>query len=46
MVRSFTFIGAEAEALQTHSEEYWDWVDTSAGDNVDCTYRVRAIDAD
>ena len=46
VVQTFTFIGAEAAALQTHSEEYWDWVDTSAGENVDYTYRVRAINAD
>ena len=46
VVQTFTFIGADADALQTHSEEYWDWVDTSAEVNVDYTYRVRAINAD
>jgi len=46
VVRTFTFIGADADALQTFNEEYWDWVDTSAESNVDYTYRVRAINAD
>ncbi len=46
VVRTFTFIGADADALQTHNEEYWDWVDTSAEVNVDYTYRVRAINSD
>ena len=45
-VRTFTFIGADADALQTYSENYWDWVDTTAESNVDYTYRVRAINAD
>ena len=45
-VRTFTFIGADADALQTHSEKYWDWVDTGAEKEVDYTYRVRAIDED
>ena len=46
MVKTFVFIGVEADALQTHNEQYWDWVDTSAGPDVAYTYRVRAIDAD
>ena len=46
VVRTFTFIGAEADALQTYSEDYWDWVDTSAGVKEEYTYRVRAINAD
>ena len=46
VVRTFTFIGADADALQTHNEKYWDWVDTSAEDKVEYTYRVRAINAD
>ena len=46
VVQTFTFIGPEADALQTHSEEYWDWLDTSAEGNVNYTYRVRAINAD
>ncbi len=45
-VRTFEFIGTQAEALQTVDEKYWDWVDTSAEANVDYTYRVRAINAD
>ena len=45
-VRTFEFIGADADALQTVNEDYWDWVDTSAEANVDYTYRVRAINAD
>ena len=46
VVRTFTFIGADADALQTFNEEYWDWVDTSAEGNVEYTYRVRATNAD
>ena len=46
VVRTFEFIGADADALQTYSEEYWDWVDRTAARNVDYTYRVRAINAD
>ena len=46
VVRTFTFIGADADALQTFNEKYWDWVDTSAEGNVEYTYRVRAINAD
>lgn len=46
VVRTFTFIGAEADALQTFNDEYWDWVDTSAERNVKYTYRVRALNAD
>ena len=29
VVQTFTFIGAQADALQTYNEEYWDWVDTN-----------------
>ena len=46
VVQTFTFIGAQADALQTYNEEYWDWVDTTAVPNVDYTYRVRAINSD
>ena len=46
VVRTFTFIGEDAGALQTFSEVYWDWVDTSAQRNVEYTYRVKAINAD
>ena len=46
VVQTFTFIGAEADALQTVDPEYWDWVDTSAQRSVDYQYRVRAINAD
>ena len=46
VVRTYTFIGAEADALQTFSEQYWDWVDTTADQGVAYTYRVRAIKAD
>ena len=46
VVRTFTFIGADADALQTFNEKYWDWVDTSAEGNVEYTYRVRPINAD
>ena len=45
-VRTFTFIGEQADALQTFNEQYWDWVDTTAAPNVDYTYRVRAINSD
>ena len=46
VVRTFMFIGADADALQTHSDRYWDWVDASADLDVDYTYRVRAINSD
>ena len=46
VVRTFTFIGADSDALQTFNDKFWDWVDTSAEDNVQYTYRVRAINAD
>lgn len=46
VVQTFTFIGAEADALQTIDNRYWDWVDTSAARNVAYIYRVRAINAD
>ena len=43
---TFTFIGADADALQTHSNKYWDYVDTIAPGIGGYTYRVRAINAD
>ena len=46
VIRTFTFTAADADALQTFNENYWDWVDTSAEASVDYTYRVRAINAD
>lgn len=46
VVRTFTFIAADADVLQTHSDEYWDWMDTSAEYGVQYTYRVRALNAD
>ena len=46
VVRTFTFIGADADALQTYNEKFWDWVDDSAECGVEYTYRVRAINAD
>ena len=46
VVKTFTFAGKQAEALQTHNEEYWDWVDTTAEWGVDYTYRVKAIHSD
>ena len=46
VVQTFTFIGSEADALQTFNEHYWDWVDEEAGFDEDYTYRVRAINAD
>ena len=46
IAQTFTFIGTDADALQTVDEKYWDWVDTSGANNVDCTYRVRALNAD
>ncbi len=46
VVKTFTFICGEADALQTFNDEYWDWLDSSADLNVDYTYRVRAINAD
>ncbi len=46
VLTTFTFIGDDSDALQTYSDKYWDWVDTSADQNIDYTYRVRAINAD
>ena len=46
IVEIFTFIGADADELQTVDDEYWDWVDTSADRYVDYHYRVRAINTD
>ncbi len=46
VLETFTFIGADADALQTVTEGRWDWVDTSAAENVDYIYRVRAINSD
>ena len=46
VVQTFTFIGSDADALQTHSELYWDWVDDEAGFDEDYTFRVRAINVD
>ena len=45
-VETFTFTGADADALQTFNEQYWDWVDTTADQSVAYTYRVRAINSD
>ncbi len=46
VVQTFTFTGAQADALQTFNDEYWDWVDTTADPGVAYTYRVRAINSD
>ena len=46
VVRTFTFIGAQADALETYNENHWDWVDTTADPNVAYTYRVRAVNSD
>ena len=46
VVQTFMFIGADADALQTVNDRYWDWVDTSAEPDIAYTYRVRAINAD
>ena len=46
VVRTFEFIGTRADALRTVDEKYWDWMDTSRANNVDYTYRVRALNAD
>ena len=43
--KSWSFIGSDADALQTFSDDYWDWVDTSASEDVTYTYRVRAVDS-
>ena len=40
-----TCIGSDADALQTFSDDYWDWVDTSPSKDVTYAYRVRAIDS-
>ena len=41
----FDFTGAESDALQTHSDEYWDWTDTTHRLDVDYTYRVHTLDS-
>ena len=42
----FNFLGAAADALQTHNDEFWDWTDTTRRLGVDYTYRVHALDND
>ena len=42
----FDFLGAEAHALQTYSDEYWDWTDSTRQFGVDYTYRAHALDSD
>ena len=44
--RTWRFIGADADALQTRSSRHWDWRDRSARKDVSYTYRVRAINSD
>ncbi len=45
VVRSWEFLGANADALQTFSSKYWDWTDTSASSGTFYTYRVHAVDS-
>ena len=45
VVDSTDFIGSAADELQTHSNRYWDWTDTTASQNVVYSYRVHALDA-
>ena len=40
----FDFLGAASDALQTFSDEYWDWTDTTRRLGVDYTYRVHPLD--
>ena len=40
----FDFLGATSDALQTYSDEYWDWTDATRRRGVDYTYRVHALD--
>ena len=40
----FDFLGAASDALQTYSDEYWDWTDATRRPGVDYTYRVHALD--
>ena len=40
----FDFLGPASDALQTYSDEYWDWTDTTRRLGVDYTYRVHALD--
>ena len=40
----FDFLGAASDALQTYSDEYWDWTDATRRRGVDYTYRVHALD--
>ena len=40
----FDFLGAASDALQTYSDEYWDWTDATRRRGIDYTYRVHALD--
>ena len=42
----FDFLGAASVALQTHSDDYWDWTDRTRRRGVEYTYRVHALDDD
>ena len=42
----FDFLGAASDALQTYSDEYWDWTDATRRPGVDYTYRFHALDGD
>ena len=44
--RTWVFKGSTSDALQTFSDKYWDWKDTTRSKGIRYTYRVRAINAD
>ena len=44
--KTWEFIDADSDALQTYNDTYWDWIDRSASNDVSYTYRVRAINSD
>ena len=43
MAASFRFMGDDAEALQTYSQDWWDWTD-DMGPLMNYTYQVTALD--
>ena len=38
------FLGPDADVLQTYSDQYWDWTDTTARRGIKYNYRVHALD--
>ena len=46
VTRTWIFKGSTSDALQTFSDKYWDWKDTTRAKKITYTYQVRAINAD